>query len=132
MFDIFKRKAVDKSAEPTTSETVEPTTISGEQPVITKEKVLEILHPIKDPDLNVSIVDLGLIRDVEIVGAKVKVKMILTSPGCPYGPMLLTMTQRMLELEEYLDEPEVELITDEYLQLSDLSDTQRLALGLDF
>jgi len=46
--------------------------------------------------------------------------------------MLLTMTQRMLELEEYLDEPEVELITDEYLQLSDLSDTQRLALGLDF
>ncbi len=100
--------------------------------IITKEKILEILHPIKDPDLNVSIVDLGLIRDVHIDGAKVKVDMILTSPSCPYGPLLLTMTQRMLELEEYLEDPEVNLIMDQYLQLEDLSDEQRLALGLDF
>ncbi len=130
MFDIFKRKKEEPTAV-AVPEKIEPTT-SMDESVITKARVLEILRPIKDPDLNVSIVDLGLIRDVHIDGAKVKVKMILTSPGCPYGPMLLTMTQRMLELEEYLDEPEVELITDEYLQLSDLSDEQRLALGLDF
>ncbi len=102
------------------------------EPIITKEKVLEILHPIKDPDLNISIVDLGLIRDVHIDGAKVKVEMILTIPGCPYGPMLLTMCQRMLELEEYLDKPEVELVMGQYLKLEDLSDEMRLTLGLDF
>ncbi len=100
--------------------------------VITKKKILEILRPIKDPDLGVSIVDLGLIRDVEIVGFKVKVGMMLTSPGCPHGPMMLTMVQRMLELEKYLDEPEVELIVDQYLSLEDLTDEQKFNMGLDF
>lgn len=101
-------------------------------PIITKEYILKILHPIKDPDLHVSIVDLGLIQDVHIDGHNVKVDMILTSPACPYGPMLLTMVQRMLELEEYLVDPQVELIPDKYVSLDDLSDEQRLALGLDF
>lgn len=100
--------------------------------IVTKEHILKILHPIKDPDLHVSIVDLGLIREVHIDRTHVTVEMILTSPGCPYGPLLLTMVQRMLELEDYLDDPQVELIPDQYVQLSDLSDEQRLALGLDF
>ncbi len=103
-----------------------------EVPEITKELILKILHPIKDPDLGVSIVDLGLIKEVDIDGAKVKVGMVLTSPGCPYGPLLLTMAQRMLELEEYLEELEVELLMGQYLSLDDLTDEQRLNLGLDF
>jgi len=123
MFDMFKRKP---KPEPKVQEPI--TEISQ----ITKEKILEILWPIKDPDLNVSIVDLGLIRDIHIEGKKVKVGMMLTSPGCPYGPMLLTMAQRMLELETFLEEPEVELIVGEYLSLDNLSDEQRMAMGLDF
>ena len=58
--------------------------------------------------------------------------MVLTSPGCPHGPMLLTMAQRMLEMEEYLEDPEVELLMGQYMRLEDLSDEERLNLGLDF
>ncbi len=126
----FKKKK--KETPVAVSEEVNKIVAEEGTPEITKELILKILHPIKDPDLHVSIVDLGLIKDVHIEGAKVKVGMILTSPGCPYGPMLLTMAQRMLELEEYLEEPEVELLMDQFLQLDDLSDEQRLNLGLDF
>jgi metal-sulfur cluster biosynthetic enzyme len=122
----FSKKKIDEAVtDGKAQETIET-------PEITDALIRKILHPIKDPDLNVSIVDLGLIKEVHIDGNKVHVDMILTSPGCPYGPMLLTMAQRMLELKEYLDEPKVELVMGEYLQLEDLSDEQRLNLGLDF
>ena len=106
--------------------------IDRETPEITKELILDIIHPIRDPDLNVSIVDLGLIKEVHIDGNKVHVDMVLTSPGCPHGGLLLTMVQRKLELKEYLDNPTVELVIGEYFNLDDLSDEQRLNLGLDF
>lgn len=51
--------------------------------MITREKVLEKLKEIIDPELNVNIVDLGLIYDVNIDDDNVDIKMTLTSPGCP-------------------------------------------------
>lgn len=53
--------------------------------MIAKEKVFEKLKEVMDPELNVNIVDLGLIYDVNINQKKssVDVKMTLTSPGCP-------------------------------------------------
>ena len=53
--------------------------------MITKEAVLEELKKVIDPELNVNIVDLGLIYDVIIDQEKgaVEVEMTLTSPGCP-------------------------------------------------
>jgi len=103
-----------------------------EAPEITKELIRDIIRPILDPDLNVSIVDLGLIKEVYIDENRVHVEMILTTPGCPHGPMLLMMTQRILELKPYLDHPTVELVMGEYLKLEDLTDEMRLNLGLDF
>ena len=53
--------------------------------MITKEAVLEELKKVIDPELNVNIVDLGLVYDVDIeqeIG-KVDIKMTLTTPGCP-------------------------------------------------
>jgi nitrogen fixation NifU-like protein len=55
----------------------------------------EALAPVQDPEIHVSIVELGLIYGAEVTpagegdGSKVKVTMSLTSPACPYGPMLL-------------------------------------------
>lgn len=53
--------------------------------MITKEAVLEELKKVIDPELNVNIVDLGLIYDVAIEQktGKVDVTMTLTTPGCP-------------------------------------------------
>ncbi|MDE1976915.1 MAG: DUF59 domain-containing protein [Elusimicrobia bacterium] len=60
------------------------------------KQVGEALQPVFDPEIRVSIVDLGLVYGAEIKGserdgASVVVRMSLTSPACPYGPMLLAM-----------------------------------------
>jgi metal-sulfur cluster biosynthetic enzyme len=61
---------------------------------LTPENVLEALKEVIDPELAINIVDLGLIYEVEIEEDKsVLVKMTLTSPGCPVGPMLQAMTE---------------------------------------
>lgn len=98
---------------------------------LTKKLVLKILHPLQDPDLMVSIVDLGLIHEIFIDGDAVKVNMILTSPGCPHGPLMLSMAERKLNLDERIGTAKVELVMGKTLQLSDLSDEQKLMLGID-
>jgi metal-sulfur cluster biosynthetic enzyme len=45
--------------------------------------VLNALRRVKDPELGINLVDLGLIYDVEIRTTKVQVDMTLTTPGCP-------------------------------------------------
>ncbi len=54
--------------------------------VITKEQILNILGTCNDPEVGLDIVSLGLIYDVEIVGAVVHLTMTLTTPGCPLVP----------------------------------------------
>jgi metal-sulfur cluster biosynthetic enzyme len=52
--------------------------------------ILESLKEVEDPELGISIVELGLIYGIEVEETKVRVRMTLTSPGCPIGPMLQT------------------------------------------
>lgn len=71
-----------------------------------KEEVLEQLHPIIDPELNISIVDLGLIYDVEPDEEenRLNVKMTLTSPACPVGPQIMgAVHSSCLQMEEVED-----------------------------
>lgn len=55
----------------------------------------EIQAHVRDPELMMNIVDLGLIYDVEITEAKTaEITMTLTSPGCPAGPQIIGDVQR--------------------------------------
>ena len=54
----------------------------------TKEEVIEALRVVEDPELGMDIVELGLLYDVDVDGAKVHVTYSLTSMGCPVGPLL--------------------------------------------
>lgn len=57
----------------------------------TPEMIVEALRPIEDPEIGISIVDLGLLRGIEVedeTGA-VLVSLTLTSPMCPLGPQIL-------------------------------------------
>lgn len=58
---------------------------------LTTDSVREALRPVYDPEIAISIVDLGLIRGIEVSpdGARVKVTITLTSPFCPEGPMIV-------------------------------------------
>lgn len=58
--------------------------------MLTKEGVMEELRKVHDPELKLDIVTLGLVYEVEIREKNaVRIKMTLTSPGCPYAPALL-------------------------------------------
>ncbi len=67
------------------------TQAAGDKMLITQEIVMEALKEVKDPELHLGIVDLGLVYgvDVEDGGKHVEVRMSLTSPGCPYGPQMV-------------------------------------------
>ena len=49
----------------------------------TESQIIDALRPVEDPELHRSIVDLGMVRDVRIDGARVRVEVALTVSGCP-------------------------------------------------
>ncbi len=60
---------------------------------ISTEGVMESLREVFDPELAINIVDLGLVYGVDVEERSVLVRMTLTSPGCPIGPMLQAMAE---------------------------------------
>ena len=58
------------------------------------EAVREALREIVDPEIGLNIIELGLIRDVDLQPDKAQVKMILTTPFCPYGPAIMEETRK--------------------------------------
>jgi len=52
------------------------------------------LRAVIDPEIGMNIIELGLIRGVEIEEDRVHVNMIMTTPFCPYAPQLLEQTRR--------------------------------------
>ncbi|OQY49111.1 MAG: hypothetical protein B6242_00245 [Anaerolineaceae bacterium 4572_78] len=51
--------------------------------------VVDALRTVMDPELQLDVVALGFIRSVDVEHNPIKVKMVLTTPFCPYGPMLV-------------------------------------------
>ena len=69
---------------------------AGNAPV-TVDQVKMALRKVKDPDLSLNIVDLGLIYDIAVDEAgAVRVDVSLTSPGCPSGPQIMGDAERAI------------------------------------
>ncbi len=60
------------------------------------QEALERLKPVYDPELGISVVDLGLIYDIRYNDDTIEVDMTLTTPACPIGPLLMTMVEDAL------------------------------------
>jgi metal-sulfur cluster biosynthetic enzyme len=71
--------------------------------VRTEEGLLEALRVVVDPEIGMNIIELGLIRKVEIEPERGHITMIMTTPFCPYAPQLLEQTRRTAQ--EYLGTP---------------------------
>ena len=63
-----------------------------------EHEVMSALRAVYDPELGISIVDLGLVYGVQTIDdeGKVIVDMTLTSPGCPLAPMIKTQAHAVL------------------------------------
>ncbi len=54
----------------------------------TIEQIREKLREVVDPEINLNIIDLGLVYDIQYDNGDVLITMTLTSPGCPLGPII--------------------------------------------
>jgi len=72
---------------------------------LTKEKIMKQIQPVEDPDVGLSLVDMGLIYDINISDDNVvNINMTLSSPGCPIGEYLMTQVREaVLQLEDVKD-----------------------------
>ncbi len=69
------------------------------------------LETVMDPEIGLSVIDLGLIREVKIEPGKTLVRMMLTTPFCPYAPQMVADVKQATE--SALPQPcEVELMPD--------------------
>ena len=63
---------------------------------LTEDQVKLALRRVKDPELNLNILDLGLVYEIRVEGNSVAIDMSLTSPGCPSGPEIMSDAERHL------------------------------------
>lgn len=97
-----------------------------------KKLALAKLREVLDPELGVSIVDLGLVYDITISkDGKAKVLMTLTTIGCPlFGTIEKDIEDQLLEIPEIYDVA-VELTFDPPWSPEKMSKETRIRLGLD-
>ncbi|MCZ6916173.1 MAG: iron-sulfur cluster assembly protein [Gemmatimonadetes bacterium] len=74
------------------------------------DAVRKALRHVKDPEVGLNIIDLGLIYDVEIDEGEVHVKMTLTSPGCPAGGQIMREADEVVRMLDGVTGCEVELV----------------------
>ena len=77
---------------------------------VQEEEVRNALKTVIDPELNMNVVDLGLIYDIDIHGESVKVTYTLTSPGCPLGPVIRGQMTSALGKIPWIKEIQPELV----------------------
>ncbi len=98
--------------------------------MLNEEAVWAALRKVKDPELNLGIVDLGLVYEVAVEDGDVHVQMTLTSPGCPSGPEIVSEAQRAVEALEGVRTAEVELVWSPYWTPERIDPKVRAYLGL--
>ena len=97
---------------------------------VTEDSVRAALRKVKDPELNLSLIDLGLVYAVAVAEGEVHVEMTLTSPGCPSGPEILSDAQRAVEAVEGVTNVDVELVWSPYWTPERIDPKVRAYLGL--
>lgn len=73
-------------------------------------ELMEWLKPVEDPELFISIVDLGLVYEAKVDGGKAMIKMTLTSPGCPAGDDIVNSIKERAKEHGEVEEAEVEIV----------------------
>lgn len=81
--------------DPATNDAPGATPEGGQE--ITEDQVKTALRRVKDPELNLNILDLGLVYTINIDGSAVSIDMSLTSPGCPSGPEIMQGAEEQLK-----------------------------------
>src|SRR4051794_4995135 len=75
---------------------------------VTGQKILEAMAGVMDPELNVSLVKAGMVKDIRVSGGNVKLKIELTTPACPLKGKIQSDTEKAIRTVEGVTGVEVE------------------------
>jgi metal-sulfur cluster biosynthetic enzyme len=96
----------------------------------TAETIRKALRAVKDPELGLNIVDIGLIYDTAVNEAgEVRVTMTLTSPGCPSGAEIMQDARTVLEDLEGVKRVEIDLVWEPFWTPERMDPRVRAFLG---
>ena len=95
-----------------------------------KNKIIEEIKKIYDPELPVNIYELGLIYDIQVNGSKAEIKMTLTTPNCPVAESLPKEVKECAMQVEGIDDVNLELVWDPPWNKDMMSDAAKLELNL--
>ena len=102
---------------------------NGESKTPTPGEILEAIKVVVDPEIGISIVDLGLVYDVVVEDGVAKVTYTLTSMGCPVGPLIEQQMQQVLSLLPGLEGTEFTMVFRPPWDPQMMSDEAKAALG---
>ena len=96
-----------------------------------KEKIIEEIKKIYDPEIPVNIYDLGLIYDIKVEDKNTaKVKMTLTSPNCPVAESLPKEVKDGIMQVEGIDNVDLDLVWDPPWNPTMMTEAAKLELNL--
>ena len=96
---------------------------------LTEQTVRQALRTVKDPELNLSIIDLGLVYDVVVEDGTVHIRMTLTSPGCPAGPQIMNDIHKTLRPLEGVKDVDIEIVWEPYWTPEQIDPKVRAMMG---
>lgn len=96
----------------------------------TEKAIWQKLKEIPDPELNISIVDLGLVYEVKIKDDKAKIKMTLTTIGCPLFGTIQKMVEDKVQEVPAIKAVETELVFDPPWSMDMISEEAKMKLGI--
>lgn len=82
--------------------------------VLNSESIRQALRQVKDPELDMNIVDLGLVYDIEVDEGLVRINMTLTSPGCPAGPMITNDIYKVVRAMAGVKDVDIDIVWEPY------------------
>ena len=88
------------------------------------------LRSVKDPEIDMNVVDLGLIYGIELIEGKAYVEMTLTSPGCPAGPEIVADVERAAGAVDGVDSVGVEIVWEPFWSPDRMDPRVRAFLGM--
>ena len=95
-----------------------------------KDKIIDEIRKIYDPEIPVNIYELGLIYDIEVSGKKAKIKMTLTTPNCPVAESLPKEVKESAMQVDEIDEVDLELVWDPPWNKDMMSEAAKLELNI--
>lgn len=97
-----------------------------------RQKVIQALRSIQDPEIPVNIHDLGLIYEIQCSeGGAVAIRMTLTAPNCPVAGSLPAAVESKVKAVPGVREVQLDLVFDPPWNKSMMSEAARLELGMD-